>query len=50
MIIEKEMTNEFNREIAKLELIRAKTELRFKDWMAVLIENSKIKIVEDNLK
>jgi len=47
---ERDVTNEFNREIAKLELIRAKTELRFKDWMAVLIENSKIKIVEDNLK
>ena len=47
---ERDVTNESNREIAKLELIRAKSELRFKDWLDVLIENSKIKIVEDNLK
>ena len=45
---ERDVTNESNKEIAKLELIRAKTELRFEDWFAVLIENSKIKIVEDN--
>lgn len=44
---ENDISNESNKEIAKIEIAKAKTELRFKDWLNALIENSKIQIITD---
>lgn len=44
---EQDFTNEAEKQTAKIEIARNKTEIRFKDWIDALIKNSKIKYFED---
>jgi len=44
---EQDFTNEAEKQTARIEIARNKTELRFKDWVDALIKNSKIKYFED---
>lgn len=45
---ERDITNETNRETARLNLVLSKTELRFKDWIDALVKGSRIEIIEKN--
>ncbi len=44
---EQDFSNEVEKQTAKIEIARNKTEIRFKDWIDALIKNSKIKYYED---
>lgn len=48
MTTERDITNETNRETARLNLVLSKTELRFKDWIDALVKGSRIEIIEKN--
>ena len=45
---EADLTNENEREKVKIELAKQKTEIRFKDWLNALLQNSKIKYFDEN--
>ena len=45
---ESDQTNQREREVAKIELARKKTDLRFQDWLNGLRKNSEIKLIDDN--
>ena len=45
---ETDITNDVGRNDAKLEIVKKKSEIRFKDWLSSLKENSNIKILNDN--
>jgi peptidyl-prolyl cis-trans isomerase SurA len=44
-----DITDEINREDAKVEIAKKKSEIRFSDWLSSLKENSNIKIYENNI-
>jgi peptidyl-prolyl cis-trans isomerase SurA len=43
-----DLSNDLEKQTAKIEIARNKTDLRFQDWLEALINNSKIKYFEDN--
>lgn len=45
---ESDITDDVGRNDAKLEIIKKKSEIRFKDWLSSLKENSNIKLLNDN--